>query len=96
MGFKRMDHFSLMMKGLEKRLRGSIFKEGPNVKWDDIAGLDIAKEELQEAAILPIRFPRLFSGKRKERRGILLYGPPGAGKSFVGPKMKNILQLVTP
>lgn len=70
-------------KALRSSLQSSILKESPNVQWDDVAGLDQAKEELQEAVILPIRFPKLFSGKRKARTGILLYGPPGTGKSYL-------------
>jgi len=42
---------------------GAIVTEKPNVHWDDIAGLDAAKEALKEAVILPIRFPHLFTGK---------------------------------
>jgi vacuolar protein-sorting-associated protein 4 len=57
--------------------------EKPNVHWDDIAGLESAKEALKEAVILPMRFPHLFTGKRKPWRGILLYGPPGTGKSYL-------------
>ncbi|ORM41374.1 Glucose-6-phosphate isomerase [Babesia sp. Xinjiang] len=55
----------------------------PNVKWSDIAGLDAAKESLQEAVVLPLRFPNLFTGTLKPWRGILLYGPPGTGKTFL-------------
>ena len=53
----------------------------PPVRWEDVAGLENAKAALQEAAVLPIRFPDLFTGERKPWRGILLYGPPGTGKS---------------
>jgi SpoVK/Ycf46/Vps4 family AAA+-type ATPase len=42
---------------------GAIVMEKPNIKWDDVAGLEAAKEALKEAAILPIKFPHLFTGK---------------------------------
>lgn len=57
--------------------------EKPNVSWNDVAGLELAKEALKEAVILPIKFPHLFTGQRKPWRGILLYGPPGTGKSYL-------------
>eukprot|EP00494_Astrolonche_serrata_P024334 UN24592 len=57
--------------------------ETPNVKWEDVAGLVVAKGLLKEAVILPIAFPQLFTGKRKPWKGILLYGPPGTGKSYL-------------
>lgn len=70
-------------KQLKGALEGAIVIEKPDVKWSDVAGLDGAKEALQEAVILPIRFPRMFQGKRQPWRGILLYGPPGTGKSYL-------------
>jgi hypothetical protein len=68
---------------LKDSLMASIVSEKPNVKWEDVAGLESAKEELQEAVVLPLKFPELFTGKRKARRGMLLYGPPGTGKSYL-------------
>ncbi|WFD33742.1 Vacuolar protein sorting-associated protein 4 [Malassezia cuniculi] len=70
-------------KKLRSGLAGAILTERPNVQWDDIAGLTTAKEALKEAVILPIKFPQLFTGKRKPWKGILLYGPPGTGKSYL-------------
>ena len=67
----------------EGALASAIVTEKPNVKWSDVAGLEAAKESLQEAVILPTRFPQLFDENRKPWRGILLYGPPGTGKSFL-------------
>ncbi|CAG8742809.1 17922_t:CDS:2, partial [Acaulospora morrowiae] len=70
-------------KKLRGAISGAILSEKPNVHWDDVAGLDSAKEALKEAVILPIKFPQLFTGNRKPWSGILLYGPPGTGKSYL-------------
>jgi vacuolar protein-sorting-associated protein 4 len=70
-------------KKLRSALGSAIVSEKPNVKWEDVAGLDAAKEALKETVILPTRFPQLFTGKRKPFKGILLYGPPGTGKSYL-------------
>ncbi|KAI8065933.1 P-loop containing nucleoside triphosphate hydrolase protein [Gongronella butleri] len=71
------------MKKIRSSLTGAILTEKPNVRWDDVAGLEGAKSAVKEAVILPIKFPHLFTGKRKPWSGILLYGPPGTGKSFL-------------
>ncbi|XP_077982129.1 vacuolar protein sorting-associated protein 4A-like [Glandiceps talaboti] len=70
-------------KKLQGQLQSAIVMERPNVRWSDVAGLEAAKEALKEAVILPIKFPHLFSGNRKPWRGILLFGPPGTGKSYL-------------
>lgn len=43
-------------------MTGAIVMERPNIKWDDVAGLHMAKEALKEAVILPVKFPHLFTG----------------------------------
>ncbi|KAF2433429.1 AAA-domain-containing protein, partial [Tothia fuscella] len=68
---------------LKESLLSCIIGKKEMVRWNDVAGLEEAKEELQEAVVLPARFPQLFQGSRKARRAILLYGPPGTGKSFL-------------
>lgn len=49
---------------LASALSQAIVTEKPNVKWDDVSGLEMAKEGLKEAVILPIRFPQLFDETR--------------------------------
>ena len=59
---------------LSNALSGAIVSEKPNVKWEDVAGLENAKSALREAIILPSKFPDIFIGLRKPWKGILLYG----------------------
>jgi len=59
---------------MQSTLSQAILTEKPNVRWEDIAGLEGAKEALKEAVILPIKFPHLFTGQRTPWKGILLYG----------------------
>ncbi|KAM9854728.1 beta-2-syntrophin-like [Aulostomus maculatus] len=51
---------------------GAIVMEKPNVRWNDVAGLEGAKEALKEAVILPIKFPHLFTGCTWNRQDVRL------------------------
>ncbi len=56
----------------------------PNITFDSVAGLDDVKEEVRRAIIYPLKHPELFEVyKVKAGGGILLYGPPGCGKTFI-------------
>jgi vacuolar protein-sorting-associated protein 4 len=80
-----LDPFGLKAQTEELReaISDTIVSEKPNVKWDDVAGLEAAKRSMQEAIVLPLKLPHIFTGKRKPWKGILLYGPPGTGKSYL-------------
>jgi transitional endoplasmic reticulum ATPase len=61
-----------------------VIMEIPNVTWDMIGGLEEVKQQLKEAVEWPIKYPQIF--KRlgiRPPRGILLYGPPGVGKTLL-------------
>ena len=64
-------------------IEGTIIREKPNVKWEDVANLVEAKSALREAVILPMARPDLFKGARKPWKGILMFGPPGCGKTYL-------------
>lgn len=61
-----------------------IYVEMPTVSWNDVGGLDEAKQSIIEAVEWPIKSPEKFTKMGiKAPRGILLYGPPGTGKTLI-------------
>ncbi|KAH3902786.1 putative AAA family ATPase SAP1 SCDLUD_000377 [Saccharomycodes ludwigii] len=73
--------------GVDKNAARQIFAEivvsGDEVHWEDIAGLETAKSSLKEAVVYPFLRPDLFRGLREPIRGMLLFGPPGTGKTML-------------
>lgn len=66
-----------------KQILNDIVVRGDEVHWEDIAGLEPAKKALKEAVVYPFLRPDLFSGLREPARGMLLFGPPGTGKTML-------------
>ncbi|MBI3859182.1 MAG: AAA family ATPase [Thaumarchaeota archaeon] len=58
-----------------------VITEKPEVKWDDVVGLEDCKQAIRESIVFPFLRPDLF--KLGWPRGILLYGPPGCGKTMI-------------
>ncbi|KAG0601085.1 hypothetical protein M758_11G082800 [Ceratodon purpureus] len=54
-----------------------------DVQWDSIKGLESAKRLLKEAVVMPIKYPQYFTGLLAPWKGILLFGPPGTGKTML-------------
>ncbi|XP_015692281.2 peroxisome biogenesis protein 6 [Oryza brachyantha] len=55
----------------------------PNVKWEDVGGLEEVKKVILDTIQLPLLYKHLFSSKLRKRSGVLLYGPPGTGKTLL-------------
>ncbi|RLM98967.1 fidgetin-like protein 1 [Panicum miliaceum] len=76
------------LRNLEPRLiehvSNEIMDRDPNVRWNDIAGLEHAKKCVTEMVIWPLLRPDIFRGCRSPGRGLLLFGPPGTGKTMIG------------
>ena len=61
-----------------------VFIENPDVKWDEVGGLEEVKRELQEAVEWPMKYPSLYDKLGHNMpRGILLHGPSGTGKTLL-------------
>ncbi|XP_023365984.1 katanin p60 ATPase-containing subunit A-like 2 isoform X3 [Otolemur garnettii] len=71
------------MRELATVVSRDIYLHNPNIKWNDIIGLDAAKQLVKEAVVYPIRYPQLFTGILSPWKGLLLYGPPGTGKTLL-------------
>jgi transitional endoplasmic reticulum ATPase len=78
------DDFTKALRDVEPSALREVLVELPKVRWVDIGGLDEVKQEIQESVELPLTNPEKFEKMGiKPPRGIMLYGPPGCGKTLL-------------
>jgi len=85
-----MEDFVTALREVEPSAIRELFVEVPDVRWDDIGGLDAIRQRLVEAVEWPLSYPRLFeqAGVRPPK-GLLLAGPPGVGKTMIAKAVAN-------
>ncbi len=84
------EDFDYALKMVEPSAMREVLIEIPHVKWNEIGGLEDVKSKLKEAVEWPLKYPDSF--KRLGIRpptGILLYGPPGCGKTLLAKAVAN-------
>jgi len=78
------DDFMQAMNMIDPSAMREVMVEVPNVSWDDVGGLEEIKNELKEAVEWPLKYPELFQKAGiRPLNGILLFGPPGCGKTLL-------------
>ncbi|HZY46285.1 MAG TPA: AAA family ATPase, partial [Candidatus Bathyarchaeia archaeon] len=86
----RMADFQEALKEVEPSAMREVLVEVPDIKWEDIGGLEGVKEELREAIEWPLKYPELFAQMNAvPPKGLLLYGPPGTGKTLLAKAAAN-------
>ncbi len=85
-----MQDFLDALKDITPSALREVIVQVPNVRWQDIGGLEDVKEELRMAVEWPLKYPELFEASgAKQPKGILLYGPPGTGKTLLAKAVAN-------
>ena len=84
------DDFKTALKEIQPSALREVLVQVPNVSWDDVGGLDDAKQELKEAVEWPLKYPDKFEKFGiKPPKGTLLYGIPGTGKTLLAKAVAN-------
>ncbi|MEK6982762.1 MAG: CDC48 family AAA ATPase [Candidatus Micrarchaeota archaeon] len=78
------DDFYVALREIQPSALREVFVERPNVRWEDIGGMEAVKQEIKDAVELPLKKPEVFEQMGiRPLKGILLYGPPGTGKTLL-------------
>jgi transitional endoplasmic reticulum ATPase len=82
--------FKEALKEIQPSALREVMVQVPDIKWDDIGGLESAKQELIEAVEWPLKYPENFEKFGvKPPKGVLIYGPPGTGKTLLAKAVAN-------
>jgi len=85
-----MENFMSAMKEVEPSAIREVFVEVPDVKWEDVGGLDKIKEALKETVEWPLKYADLFKKlDTKPPKGIILHGKPGTGKTYLAKALAS-------
>ncbi|MBW9223048.1 CDC48 family AAA ATPase [Methanothermococcus sp. SCGC AD-155-E23] len=85
-----MEDFKEALKEVEPSALREVLVEVPDVKWEDIGGLEDVKQELREAVEWPLKHKEAFERMGiRPPKGILLFGPPGTGKTLLAKAVAN-------
>jgi transitional endoplasmic reticulum ATPase len=86
----KMQDFIDVVNEMEPSAMREVFVEVPDVRWEDIGGLQSIKQELREAVEWPLKYQGMFAyADATPPKGILLYGPPGTGKTLMAKATAN-------
>ncbi|QLG47336.1 CDC48 family AAA ATPase [Natrinema halophilum] len=82
--------FRSALRGIEPSAMREVFVEVPDVSWDDVGGLEAAKERLRESVQWPMEHADAYERVGLDpAKGVLLYGPPGTGKTLLAKAVAN-------
>ena len=85
-----MDNFRFALGASNPSALRETVVEIPNVKWEDIGGLEKIKDELRETVQYPVEHPEKFvKFGLQPSKGVLFYGPPGTGKTLLAKAIAN-------
>ncbi|MFX1308255.1 MAG: AAA family ATPase, partial [Promethearchaeota archaeon] len=85
-----MKHFESARTSIEPSALREVLISQPNETWEDIGGLEEAKQQLREVIEWPLKYPELYSHlSSKPPSGILLFGPPGTGKTLLAKALAH-------
>jgi ribosome biogenesis ATPase len=88
--FVTNDDFLQALKIVQPSSKREGFATVPDVTWDDIGALNSVRQELRMAVVEPIKYPEMFASVGiTTSSGVLLYGPPGCGKTLLAKAVSN-------